>query len=149
MGQAADGEQFTTFADSPPIKLSLLAPHVKLASVTEGAIASIIVGGAISQTEVDTKLIPGMREGLEAAVMQDCTMLSNPPTCGCPESSSAKTYIGLFDTNNNCDISVDELRNNSLIQSLLAPDLSINGVAGLSIGFGATAVHAAFSPPGN
>jgi hypothetical protein len=43
-------------------------------------------------------------------------------------------------------ITLDEIRNNSLIQSLLAPDVTLEGQPALSLGFGVTAVKAAFTP---
>jgi hypothetical protein len=46
-----------------------------------------------------------------------------------------------------CTISVSEVAQNSLIQSLLAPDVMIDGVEALSVGVSASAVHAAFADP--
>ena len=54
--------------------------------------------------------------------------------------------ISLFDTNHDCAVSVTEIQNNSLIQALFAPDVTIDGQMALSVGFGVTAVGATFTP---
>jgi len=132
---------------SKAARVTLLGAHAKLANISEASVQSAVIAGGISTTDLDMKVIPAMREGFMATVMQDCTMLSSPPACGCAANSTGKTYIGLFDTNSNCDISVDEVRNNSLIVSLLAPDVTLEGQQALSFGFGATFVKGAFIAP--
>jgi len=107
-----------------------------------------ILAGAIAQTEVDATVVPTMRDGFSARVAADCTAPSNPPTCGCATSSFGKTYLDLFDAPpKDCAISLAEVRNNSLIQSLLAPDVSIDGTMALSLGVSASAVPAGFLNP--
>lgn len=132
---------------STPIYVTLLGAKVQLAQASDPAIMSLKLTGGVTQTDVNTKLIPAMRDGMEAAVMKDCTALSSPPQCGCPSQSNGQTMINLFDTNNNCSISVMEVQNNSLIQSLLAPDVTLEGQQCLSFGMRATAVKAGFVAP--
>jgi hypothetical protein len=98
-------------------------------------------------TDVDGKLVPAMREGVMATVMHDCTALTSPPTCGCAQDSAGKTYLGILDANQDCNVTVEEVRNNSLVQSLLATDVMVEGQQALSIGFGATLVSAGFVAP--
>lgn len=129
-----------------PTSLQLLGARVKLASLTDPTVGDSIIAGGISQTEIDAKIIPGMQQGFTAAVTRDCTNLASPPACGCGASSSGKTLLDLFDTDHNCAISVDEVKGNSLIQSLLAPDVMIEGQMCLSLGVQVHAVHAAFTP---
>jgi hypothetical protein len=45
-------------------------------------------------------------------------------------------------------VSLDELQGNTLIKSLLMPDVTINGVMALSLGIKATFVGATFTGPG-
>ena len=53
--------------------------------------------------------------------------------------------IGLFDTTpHDCTISEPEIENNSLIMSLFAPDVMVDGQQAVSIGVQVTAVHAEF-----
>lgn len=131
--------------DPKPIRVTLIGARAKLANVSHTAVPSAVIAGAISATDVDTKVIPAMREGIMTTVSQDCTMLQNPPDCGCKPDSTGRQHILLFDVNDDCDISVTELRNNSLIQSLFAPDVMIEGQMALSVGVGATMVGAAYT----
>ena len=47
-----------------------------------------------------------------------------------------------------CMVTSDEIKNNSLIVSLLSPDVEIDGVQALSLGIKATATGATFTVPG-
>ena len=65
--------------------------------------------------------------------------------CGCMSGSTGKTILNLFDTMpKNCAVTVEEIKNNSLIQSLLAPDVTIDGKTALSLGIKATTVKGTF-----
>lgn len=104
-----------------------------------------MIAGALSQAEVDTKFIPALHQNAVVQVMADCTG-TIPPDCGCAAGSTGRTYLNLFDTTpKNCAISLEEVRNNTLIQSLLAPDVTIEGQTALSFGFGVSAVKAAYT----
>ena len=130
-----------------PTTVTLIGARVKLQTPTDTGIAASILAGAISATEVDQKLIPSWRDGVMAMVMRDCSMLSNPPSCGCAEGSDGKTSIGLYDANHDCNVTVDEVRKSSLTMSLFAPDLTIESVPALSLGVRVTAVGAGFVAP--
>jgi hypothetical protein len=108
-----------------------------------------VLGGAVTKDDIDNEVIPAIAAQLTPLVMRDCHMLSSPPTCGCDDGSTGKTLIGLFDAGTkDCAISVDEIKNNSLIVSLLAPDVTINGKMALSLGVKATAKKATFTVAG-
>jgi hypothetical protein len=132
---------------SAPIYVTLLGAKVQLSQASDSALMMLKLTGGLSQTDIDTKLIPAMRDSLQASVVKDCTALASPPQCGCPSGSTGKTSIDLFDTNHDCTISVAEVQNNSLIQSLLAPDVTLEGQRCLSFGMRATAVKAGFVAP--
>jgi len=93
-----------------------------------------------------------MQVNFMAAVVRDCTNLASPPGCGCVAGSTGKTSLDLFDggvvgSPKDCAISVAEVRENSLIQSLLAPDLTLpGGQNALSIGIKVEAVSGTFTP---
>jgi hypothetical protein len=134
------------FADSPPVMVTMIGSRVQLTNTATTSMGKI--GGGITMTDVDMKVIPGMRDGFEAMVMRDCTMLSSPPNCGCPQDSNGKTMLGLFDVSpKDCSISVAEVRQSTLIQSLLAPDVMINNQMALSLGVSVTAVKGTFTAP--
>ena len=61
--------------------------------------------------------------------------------------STGASYIGLFDADDDCAISVAEVASNSVIASLLAPDVTVEGEMALSLGFGTSAVRAQFVAP--
>jgi hypothetical protein len=129
-----------------PIALDLLAGRVKITNVTDTAIVTGVIGGAVSQADINNKVLPSAVQTFQVIVQRDCG-LPVPPDCGCLAGSTGKTLLGLFDTNpKDCVISLAEVQSNALIQSLLAPDLTIDGNRALSVGVGFTAVHGDFTP---
>ncbi len=141
------------FNDGPsgPVELELIGARVKASGISATGIAMANLAGAISETEIHAKLTPSMQASYAAAVQRDCTALTMPPGCGCLAGSTGKLAIDLFDgdlsgTQKNCAVSLAEIEGNSLIQSLLAPDVTINGVNALSLGLRIDAVAATFTP---
>jgi len=136
------------FDGAMPTAVTLIGARVKATTISPTAIGTLLLAGAVPQTEIDTKVIPAMRDGYMTSVTRDCTALNNPPTCGCAAGTGGKTALDLFDTApKDCAITLDEVRDNALIQSLLAPDVMINGMMALSIGVSTTAVPAGFVAP--
>jgi hypothetical protein len=135
-----------TFWGTPPLRITMLGARVQVAGT-----ASTFTGklaGALSKSDVDNRLLPAMRDGYEATVMRDCTMLTSPPACGCPTGSKAKTMLGLLDTApQDCSISLAEVQTNSLFVSLLSPDVTVEGVQALSFGVKVHAVGAFIAEP--
>lgn len=131
-----------------PIDLVLLGSRAQLTMTSDTKIGQAKLAGAVSQADIDAKVIPAVRDNVMASVTSDCTALSSPPSCGCATSSDGKAAIGMFDKSpSDCSISVDEVRNNALVQSLLAPDVNVEGTMALSLGVSATAVMAQFTAP--
>lgn len=136
-----------------PIQLDLIGARAKASGISDTTIGSgtsggVIFAGAISKSDIDTKVIPAIPPQLETTIMRDCNMLTSPPGCGCTSGSTGATIISFFDANHDCMVTADELRNNSLVMSLLQPDVTINGVMALSLGIKATAVGATFTVSG-
>lgn len=103
-----------------------------------------ILAGAITDDDVDTAVLPALHAGAAAIVARDCD--GGP----CPSGSEGEAMLGLFDTDDDGDITLEEVRANGLLASLLAPDLDLDGDGtndALSIGVGFTAVGATFSSP--
>jgi hypothetical protein len=137
----------TTFFTPDPITMDLGGAQIRASGVSEKQVTSGVIAGAITQSDLNTKVLPQMQTSIMASVVRDCTQLTSPPDCGCAQGSPGKTMIGLFDTApQNCAITVAELQGNSLLQSLLAPDVTVNGQQALSFGFGFTAIAGTFSP---
>jgi hypothetical protein len=131
---------------SKPVALNLIGARVKMnataTNITEG-----IIGGGVTTADRDAKIYPGIRDGANDAIMRDCTMPTAPPSCGCAAGSTGKSMTNLFDTSpKDCTVSLDEIRNSTLLQSLFAPDIMVEGQQVLSVGVGFTAVHAGFVP---
>ena len=132
----------------PTMPLELVGARVKLSNLTDTTIGTGIIAGGIPAVDVDSKIIPSAATAFEAMVTRDCSSTTTPPSCGCIAGSQGSTAIGLFDTSpQDCRIVEDEVRNNALIQALLAPDVTLEGEPALSFGFGFTAVRGEFTPP--
>jgi hypothetical protein len=136
------------------IRLNLIGARAKASMISDAMIGSgtnggIILAGAVTKDDIDNQVIPAIQTQLVPTIAKDCTMLSAPPGCGCAADSTGKTILGLFDTNpKDCMVTVDEIKNNSLIVSLLSPDVTIDGKMALSLGVKATAVKATFTVAG-
>lgn len=129
-----------------PITLDLFAARAKLSAIGESTLMTGVIGGAITQSDVNTKLLPLWAQSFDATLKADCP--GAPPSCGCPNGTTGDSLRGLFDVApNDCTITASEVQNNSLIQSLLAPDITIGGQVGLSVGIGFSAVRGDFAPP--
>jgi hypothetical protein len=135
------------------IQLDLIGARAKASGISEamigmGTSGGIVFGGAVTKDDIDNKVIPAIQAQLVPIIQRDCTS-TTPPDCGCMADSTGKTILGLFDTTpKDCMVTVDEIKNNNLIVSLLAPDVTIDGKMALSIGIKATAIKATFTVPG-
>ncbi len=137
---------------STPLYLTLVGAKVQVTMASDAKLMQLKLTGGVTQTDIDGKLIPAIRDGAQAQVMKDCTMPGSPPTCGCAAGSSGKTMLDLFDgdvagTQKDCTVSEAEVRGSSLIQALLAPDVMLEGQMCLSYGVRASAVAAGFVAP--
>jgi len=138
------------------IQLDLIGARSKgsalsMAGLGTATSGGLIFAGAITKTDIDTKVIPAIQAQLVPIITRDCTMPTAPPGCGCLADSTGKTILGLFDTKladgsegKDCAVSVNEIATNSLIVSLLSPDVKIGGKDALSLGIKATAVPATY-----
>jgi hypothetical protein len=131
-----------------PVSVTLLGARVHATTLADASIGASKVGGAISQSDINTKLLPAVAAGFAAIITRDCNMPNNPPKCGCTVGSTGATIISQFDTNHDCMVTATELQNNALIQLLLAPDVTIEGMPGVSFGVGFTAVKGTYTVPG-
>jgi hypothetical protein len=140
------------------IDLNLIGARAETRMTTATTIGTGKLAGAIPEEEINTNIIPAVQMQLSDIIMEDCTDLTMPPGCGC--MGTAAQLIDLFDDNMDCAVSVMEIQTNSLIMSLLAPDVTVcpdggttcdiatEGVDALSLGIQFTAVGAVFTAPG-
>ncbi|MBS1121127.1 MAG: hypothetical protein H6Q90_3355 [Deltaproteobacteria bacterium] len=127
-----------------PIQLDLIGARAKGTGITATGFSELILAGALTQDNLDTKVIPAVHAQLGPLITRDCpTGMAPPDPCGCAANSTGKTIIGLFDTNpKDCMVTIEEIKTNSLIQSLLAPDVTIDGMQALSVGIKVTTTGA-------
>jgi hypothetical protein len=141
------------------ITLDLYGARVKASGISATGITEIVFAGALTKTDLDTKVIPAIHAQLGPLITRDCTGTAPPEPCGCAANSTGKTVLDLFDTSpKDCTVSVTEIQTNTLIQSLLSPDVcakldNSSGEAScdmpnaLSLGVAAKAVGAMFPLP--
>ena len=126
------------------IELDLIGARAKATGLSENGMESVVIGGALTKDDLDMKVIPAIHQQIEPIVTEDCPTPA-AADCGCLAGSTGKTILNLFDTMpKNCIVTVDEIKNNTLIQSLLAPDVTINGKMALSLGIKAITVKGTF-----
>lgn len=125
--------------------VELVGARAKVSGASATGLTAILAGG-ILQSDIQTKVYPAFAATMNGVVQASCTMPNNPPGCGCASGGSGAQVIGLFDTNHDCKVSVDEVANNQLITSLFMPDLTVDGQKALSVGIQVTAVAATFTP---
>jgi len=139
---------FVPFSDRLPVQITLVGARVSATMAAPSTLGRLVLAGAVTQPDIDAKLLPALRDIEMANVMRDCTALLNPPSCGCASNTAGKTALMLFDISpTDCSVTVDELSTNPAIRSLFAPDVVIDGQRALSLGLGMTAVPATFNPP--
>ncbi len=131
-----------------PFLLELTAARID-AMVTEDGVVGRI-GGVISEDELEGALLPIIHASLSATVAEDC------PDGVCEADSNGQMFLELFDEDDDGVITFEELRDSSVVSSLLAPDVDMRDSDGafvtrcdgvkesLSVGIGFTAVPAAF-----
>jgi hypothetical protein len=135
-----------------PIQLDLVGARAQASGVTATAIGDaststdgIILGGAITEDDLNMKVIPAV-VGIIAGVITTHCPGAVAGNCMC--DSTGTTVLNLFDTNKDCVVTAAEISSSSFAMSLLAPDVTINGVAALSLGVKAFAVGATYTVSG-
>ncbi len=143
------------FPGGSPVVFPLVGARIT-GDITAGTITNGILGGAVTSENVDSIIIPALAANVQAIVAGDCG--GTAPDC-CDPGTGGDTLVSLFDTNSDCLVSVDEIRNNALIASLVAPDVDLFDASGafnprqdgvndsLSVGVCFTAVGASFVLP--
>lgn len=129
-----------------PIRLDLHGARVRLSQISEGHVSGIL-GGGITQADLDGVVIPQATAQIERIVSAECGQPAGVPPCGCLSGGRAKTLQSLFDDNDNCEITVHEVATNSLVESLLSKDIRIDGQELLSFGVGIELATATFTVP--
>jgi len=120
------------------LPFTLHEAHVELIAGPDDLQATI--SGAVEPAFVNEELIPSWKVVLDQLVARDCPT-QTPPACGCATGSRGLYVINLFDLDHDCVVEVDDLLQNSFLQSATQPDVTFEGEPAVSFGF---AVDAAF-----
>lgn len=130
-------------AGADPIDLNLIGTRAKATGISDTAIGELTLAGALTENDLNTKVIPAIHAQLNPIIAEDCAPVGN--MCNCMADSTGETIISFFDDNpQDCMVTVDEIKNNGFIQSVLSPDVTIDGVDALSLTVTTTAVGASF-----
>lgn len=145
-------------AGQPPLEISLVGARIS-ATVSATGATNGILGGAITQDDVENEIIPAIADVMTGymAADCDCTEPSGPITC--TADSTGETLDTMFNTTHDCAITGPELLGSAIVQAAIMPDVDMfNGDAfepgvdgeddSLSLGVGFTAVGADFDRPG-
>jgi hypothetical protein len=136
---------FSLGGGGAPIELELVEARANLTGVSRTGVTAGKVGGGIPLATIQNEVIPAIHTTVSAIIAADCT--GSGPSCGCAEGSDGETMLGIFDDNIDCQVMLQELRDNPLVNTLLRPDVDIDGDDTpdvLSVGVGITAVGATF-----
>jgi hypothetical protein len=140
----------------PPVGIDLVAARGDIPLGSGGTIDGGRVGGALAKKDVDQALIPAVHGVVMQVVQRTCH--GKPPHC-CPAGSPGATILSLLDSDMDCQVSLDEFRNNPLVANMFSPDLDLFDAAGnlhpnqdgvkdsLSFGFSFDSVGATFPAP--
>lgn len=132
-----------------PLQIRLIGAKVE-AQVAEGALSEGLLGGAITDADIDNELLPAVHEVI-TAIMED-EGCAPAPDC-CPADSTGEDILGFLDSEPaDCVITLEELQTNPIISATLGnPDLDLEGDDGvkdaISLGVGFSAVTGGFTPP--
>ncbi len=131
--------------------LDLVAARVR-ATIDEHQ-AGGMIGGALTEDDVDRVLVPGLRLAAQRIIDGDCTAE------GCVTGSDGGYLLDWLDENNDGVVSLDEMRNSDFVSSLLAPDVDLFDQYGnpvprcdwikdsMSVGIAFTAVRTRLAEP--
>ena len=141
-----------TLGGTTPISLSLIGARIQASGISATGITSAILAGAITQDDLNNHVLPAVHDNVLLPILaKDCpnATAADVPGCKCTSGSGGAQVISLLDTMPaDCTITLDEIKNNGLFSSLLAPDVMIDGMPALSLGLKATAVAGTFTPAG-
>jgi hypothetical protein len=132
-----------------PLTLSLLAARAKATGISETGMDAVL-GGAITQSELMTQVLPAVAAQIGPILVRDCTARNTPPNCGCTGTGS--NVITLFDGKDgstpDCMVTVAEIAQAPTTKGLLASDVCSSTTCAaadaLSIGIKVHAVKAMF-----
>lgn len=143
--------------NAAPIVLNLVGARVEIGGVSDTGLTSGILGGAITKTDIETSILPAVHVLVEEEVAATCQ--GTPETACCDAGSAGETILNFFNTDGDCAVSLEELQQSAIVQTILNPDLDLLDAAGnyspgadgendsISLGLGFTAITGSFQVP--
>jgi hypothetical protein len=139
-----DGSMPVFMSDAPvwvPLHKAQLTGKITSEGLIDG-----VYGGAIASDDVNGIVLPALQVTVAAIIKRDCPTGAS----SCVANSTGAQYLQLLDTDKNGEVSLDELKSNSLIMGLLQPDVDLDDDGtkdALSAAVGINGVHATFPEP--
>jgi hypothetical protein len=133
---------------SDPINVRLVNAIARLQQIDETGIMEGTIAGAIPEEDINGEILPAVVDLVAGLVETDCA--PDAGGCNCMADSGGDVALGFFDADDDCAVTLEEIQNNALIGSLLAPETDTDGDGtkdALSMGVGITAVGAVFDNP--
>jgi hypothetical protein len=144
-----------------PLDLPLLGAFVETRVNTDGLVDGILAG-AVHEDDLDTAVLPAVLDVITELIDYDCPY--SPPDC-CNAGTNGAFLLALLDdcstgsSTCDCQVTLTELSENSLVQSMLRSDVDLLDNTGaynpgqngdnesISLAIGFTAATANFPPP--
>jgi hypothetical protein len=145
-----------------PITVNLVGARAQISSVTADGIGKGLLGGAVTEAELNNNLFPTVHTQLTTVVDRDCGPEATrvKGTGGACGQMVGGTFMGCVSTGaslltffdvavapatTDCKITLDEVKNNVILGPSLRPDVTIDGVKAVSVVLGFTAKKATFT----
>ncbi|MEM9489188.1 MAG: hypothetical protein AAGC55_08585, partial [Myxococcota bacterium] len=144
------------FGEDTTLSFNLVAARAEI-TVSETGLMSGVLGGAITEDDLQNSILPTAHQLLVDVIEVDCTGV--PPDACCTPDSAGAALISSLDLDDDCAVSLTELRENGFLRTLLTPDVDLfdgdgafapgadNLDESISVGLGFTATGASFTAP--
>lgn len=149
-----------------PITVNLVSARVQLSEASADAIGKGLLGGGVTQDELNNNLFPAIQGQIKAVIDRDCgpenvraqvpVPGSSPPVTACGRSDTMALCVATgaavlapsagFDTARDCKVTIEEIKAQPILANGLKPDIKIDGQDAISVVLGFTAVKAVFTP---
>lgn len=133
-----------------PIDLPLQLAKAEINVSANGFGAGSKIGGAISQADIDGKVNPAISATVNESILRDCGPIAmrTGANCSCMAGSSGLSILGFLDTNDNCDVTLEEVK--TTVNGILTADIDLDQDGAndaVSLGVGVTSVKGTFTVP--
>ena len=127
------------YGGAPAIAIEIHGARIEIDTVTPSGLVGGKLGGGIVADDFDARIVPALHAELAAHIANDCTGEpsgcpgSSCRPCGCEDDLDlGRIMLDLFDEygatlddDPDCAVTPEEFRSNSLLSSLVAPDLDL------------------------